>query len=76
MKHYYFQIINKDDKSVLYDSKKQGHPTYISEFIAEQIADDIIGFVLQLPKNDCEILTFPCIEHIASQCTYMEHNIQ
>ena len=76
MKHYYFQIINKDDKCILYDSKKQGHPTYISEFIAEQIADDIIGFVLQLSKNDCEILTFPCIEHLTSQCTYMEHNIQ
>lgn len=75
MKHYYFQIINKDDKCILYDSKKQGHPTYISEFIAEQIADDIIGFVLQINKKDCEVNILPCIEHVVSQCMYMEHNL-
>jgi len=56
---YHFTIKNKTTKETLYESKLKKKDGYISQSVAEHVADDVAVFVLKVSKEECIIDVFP-----------------
>lgn len=60
---YHFDILDLKTKNPLYKSQEKKKDGYITETVAEHVADDVATLVLKIPKEECIINVFPTTQN-------------